>query len=76
MDENNIQMIWENLTKDFHASADAHTKVIGTLLEEFNDDQTMLMIEKEQAFNDNSPKQPNAVDKRPMDPDNHTSPTL
>mgnify|MGYP000364907296 CR=1 FL=1 len=72
MDDNNIQMIREDLTEDFHALADAHTKAIGTLLEEFNDDQMLLMIETEQALNDNAPKQPDAVDERPMKPDSHT----
>ena len=47
MDENNINMIREDLTKDLHALANAHTKAIGTLLDEFNDDQMMLMIETE-----------------------------
>ena len=72
MDDNIIQMIGEDLIDDFHALAKAHTKAIGTLLEEFNDDQMLLMIEMEQALNDNASKQPDAVDERPRKPDNHT----
>ena len=44
MDENNIHVLREDLTKEFHALAQTHTMVIGTLLEEFNDDQ-LLAIE-------------------------------
>ena len=72
MDDNSIQMIREDLTKDFHALADTHTKAIGTLLEEFNDDQMLLMIETEQALNENAPQQPAAVEDRPIKPDSHT----
>ena len=67
-------MIREDLTKDLHALANAHTKAIGTLLEEFNDDQMMLMIETEQAFDDNTPKQPNA--DRTMEPTISTCPII
>ena len=76
MDDNNIQMIREDLTEDFHALADAHTKAIGTLLEEFNDDQMLLMIETEQALNENAPQQPAAVEDRPIKPDSHTPTSL
>ena len=64
MDDNSIQMIREDLTKDFHALADTHTKAIGTLLEEFNDDQMLLMIDTERAMNDNFPNEPEASDAR------------
>ena len=50
MDENNIQMVWEDLTEDFQALAKIHTTEIGNLLKEFNDDQLLLLIETEQAF--------------------------
>ena len=51
MDKTSINMVREDLTKDFHALANGHTKAILTLLEEFNDDQMMLRIEAEQALN-------------------------
>ena len=38
MDDNSIQMVRECLTEDFHALAKSHTKAIGWLLKEFNDD--------------------------------------
>ena len=76
MDKTSISMIREDLKEDFHALADGHTKVISTLLEEFNDDQMMLMIQVEQALNDNAPKQPTPDDKRPTNPNNNTSPIL
>ena len=55
-------MIREDLTEDFRALADAHTKAVDTLLEEFNDDQMLLMIETEQALNDNALKQLNVAE--------------
>ena len=39
MDENNIQILREDLTEEFHTLAGTHTTAIGNLLEEFNDDQ-------------------------------------
>ena len=39
MDENNIQILREDLTEEFHAFAKTHTMTIGHVLEEFNDDQ-------------------------------------
>ena len=45
MDENNIQVLREDLTEEFHALAHTHTTAIGTLLEEFTDDQLLLAIE-------------------------------
>ena len=47
MDKTSISIIREDLEEDFHAIADGHTKVISTLLEEFNDDQMVLRIEVE-----------------------------
>ena len=74
MDGNNIQMIWEDLTEDFHTLADAHTKAMGTFSEEFNDNLMMWMIDTTQASDDNTLKQPNA--EQPTEPYNHTSLTL
>ena len=50
MDENNIQMVWEDLTVDFQALAKMHTTVIESLLKEFNNDQLLHMLETERAF--------------------------
>ena len=47
MDENNIQLVREDLAEDFLALAKMHTTEIGNLLEEFNNDQLLLMIETE-----------------------------
>mgnify|MGYP000064132998 CR=1 FL=1 len=55
MDNTSIQMVREDLTKDFCALSNTHTKTIGRLLEEFNDDQLLLMLDIERAFNDNAP---------------------
>ena len=47
MDENNIQLLWEDLTDKFHAHALAqmHTTGIGTLRKEFTDEQLQLAID-------------------------------
>ena len=45
MDKNSIQVLQEDLTAEFHALAQTHTTAIGTLLEEFTDDQVLLAIE-------------------------------
>ena len=50
MDKMSINMIREDLEEDFHALADGHTKAISVLLEEFNDDQMVLLIAAEQAM--------------------------
>ena len=78
MDDTSIQMIREDLTEDFHALDDVHTKSIRRLLEEFNDDQMLLMIETEHTFNDNAPTQLDAVNDQQIQSDNHTpsDPTL
>ena len=47
MDENSIQILHEDLTKEFQALDQTHTTAIGNLLEEFNNDQLLLMIETE-----------------------------
>ena len=47
MDENNIQLLREDLTKDFHALAKSHTAAIEQLLEDFNDDQMLFHIDVE-----------------------------
>ena len=60
MDDTSIQMIREDLTEDFHALDDVHTKSIRRLLEEFNDDQMLLMLDTECAMNDNSLDEPRA----------------
>mgnify|MGYP000011047490 FL=1 len=46
MDENNIQILREDLTKEFYALAQMHTTT-RHLLEEFNDDQMLLRLESE-----------------------------
>ena len=45
MNKNSIQVLCEDLTEEFQALARTHTTAIGTLLEEFNDDQLLLTIE-------------------------------
>ena len=45
MDKNSIQMVWEDVTKDFQALAKTHTTTIESLLEEFNNDQLLIMLE-------------------------------
>ena len=55
MDEYNIQMVQEDLTEDFQALAKTHTMEIGNLLEEFNDDQLLLLIEMEKDFQETLP---------------------
>ena len=47
IDENNVQILREDLNKEFQALARTHTTVIGNLLQEFNDDQLLLMLETE-----------------------------
>ena len=47
MDENNIQILRENLTEEYHNLAKSHTAAIEQLLEEFNDDQMMFRLEAE-----------------------------
>ena len=48
-------MVQEDLTEDFQASAKTHTTEIGNLIEEFNDDQLLLLIEMERAFQETIP---------------------
>ena len=50
MDESNIQVLREDLTDEFQALASTHTTAIGNLLEEFNDDQLLLVLETKFAF--------------------------
>ena len=45
MDKKSIQILHEDLTEEFQALACTHTTAIGTLLEEFNNDQLLLAIE-------------------------------
>ena len=45
MDENSIQILREEHTKEFQALAESHTTAIEQLLEEFNDDQMLLRLE-------------------------------
>ena len=47
MDENNIQLLREDLTEEFHAMAKSHTTTIEQLLEDFNDDKMLLRVEAE-----------------------------
>ena len=49
MDENSIQVLHEDLTEEFRALASTHTTTIGKLLEEFNDDQLLSMLDTENA---------------------------
>ena len=55
MDDNSIQILREDLTEEFQALARTHTMTIKNLLEEFNDDQLLLMLDTERAFNDTAP---------------------
>ena len=45
MDENSIQLLREDLTREFHDLARSHTTAIKQFLEEFNDDQMLLRLE-------------------------------
>ena len=45
MDENNIQLLCEDLTEEFHALAKSHTTAIEQLLEDFNDDHMLFRID-------------------------------
>ena len=45
MDKNNIQVLREDFTVEFHAMAQMHTTAIGTRLEEFTNDQLLLAID-------------------------------
>ena len=47
MDYNNIQLLREDLTEEFHALAKSHTTAIEQLLDDFNDDQMLFRIEAE-----------------------------
>ena len=47
MDENNILLLREDLTEEFHAMAKSHTTTIEQLLEDFNDDKMLLRVEAE-----------------------------
>ena len=47
MHENNIQLLHEHLTEEFHALAKSHTTTIEQLLEDFNDDPMLFPIEAE-----------------------------
>ena len=47
MDEINIQILRENLTEEYHNLAKSHTATIEQLLEEFNNDQMMFLLEVE-----------------------------
>ena len=49
MDESSIQVLQEDLTA-FQALASTHTTTIRNLLEEFNNDQLLLMLEIERAL--------------------------
>ena len=48
-------MVQEEFTEDFQALAETHTMAIESLLEEFNDDQLLLMLETERAFHETVP---------------------
>ena len=47
MDENNIQLLREDLTEEYHTLAKSYTAAIERLLEEFNDDQMLFRLEAE-----------------------------
>ena len=47
MDENNIELLREDVTEEYHALAMSHTAAIEQLLEEFNDDQMLFRLEAE-----------------------------
>ena len=54
MDETSIHVLQEDLTDEFQALASTHTTAIGNLLEEFNDDQLLLVLETKCAFKEAS----------------------
>ena len=47
MDENSIQILHEDLIKEFHAFAKSHTTSIEQLLEDFNGDQMLFRLDVE-----------------------------
>ena len=47
MDYNNIQLLREDLTEEFHALAKSHTTAIEQLLDDFNEDQMLFQLEVE-----------------------------
>ena len=75
MDDTSIQMVREDLTKDFHALADTHTKVIGSLLEEFKDDQLLQTLDIERALNENTRDPPEASEATQREQE-HETPTF
>ena len=54
-------MVREDLTADFHAMAESHTKAIGRLLE-INDDHLLLMLDTKLALNDITLQQTEVVE--------------
>ena len=47
MDETSIQNLRADLTENYHNLVKSHTAAIEQLLEEFNDDQMMFLLETE-----------------------------
>ena len=47
MDEDNIELLREDLTEEYHTLAKSHIAAIEQLLEEFNDDQMLFRLEAE-----------------------------
>ena len=47
MDETSIHTLCADLTEDYHNLVKSHTAAIEQLLEEFNDDQMMFLLETE-----------------------------
>ena len=45
MDENSIQLLREDLTREFHDLARSHTTAIKQLLEDFNDDEMLFRLD-------------------------------
>ena len=70
-----IQMVREDLTKDFRALADTHTKAIGSLLEEFKDNQLLQTLDIERALNENTPDSPEVGEATQREQE-HETPTF
>ena len=50
MDESSIQVLREDLPDECQALESMHTTAIGNFLDEFNDDQLLLVLETKFAF--------------------------
>ena len=48
MDEDNIKLLWEDLTEEFYSFVKTHSEDIRKLIDEFEDEQLQLAIELEE----------------------------